>query len=265
MPEKPSFIKKTPVENECKRPEPVGIRIIGELDPSVMTLEEFERSSDLLFHGSLRPMNFLSEFDYRSRDYLLDNDGSTTLGFGFYATASKQEASHYSLIRQGNKTGAQPIVISILPYQARVLDLRSKDDLTKNASISREFANKWRAKFLDYLKIKLPRKGNDGTMIDEIEAEYALYIDRVLVLDEIDLRVLLETAPASEVKSRNMPSPSWTVLFSDFMREEGYDGLIYNEGSEGKEREGGASYVFFNLQKIGTYESWHKRRNTHNT
>ena len=80
----------------------------------------------------------------------------------------------------------------------------------------------------------------------------------MLTLDEIDLRVLLGTAPSKQIKSMNLPSPPWTVLFSDFMLEEGYDGLVYNEGGEGTQGKGGTSYVFYNLKKIGTYESWHE-------
>ena len=222
-----------------------------------MTREQFEQSPDLLFHGTPREMRFSPEFDYRSQGYLTDNDGSTTLGFGFYAADNQAEASNYSIVRQG-RADVQPIVASILPHKARVLDLRRKDELAKNAPIHRELALKWKERFLRYLQTRPPREGNIGAILDSSDQEYAHYLDRVLALDEIDVRVLLETAPSKQVKSRNLPSLPWIMLFSDFMLEEGFDGLIYNEGGEGTQGKGGASYVFYNLKKIGTYYSWHE-------
>ncbi len=68
---------------------------------------------------------------------------------------------------------------------------------------------------------------------------------------------MLGTAPSKQVKSPNLPSPPWTMLFSEFMLAKGFDGLVYNEGGEGKYGKGGTTYVFYNLKKIGTYESWH--------
>jgi len=248
--------EKLPVENGTTI-EAVGVRVIGESDPKKMTREEFKQSPDLLFHGTPRPMNFSPEFDYRSQEYLADNDGSTTLGFGFYTIDDKTEATNYSTVRQ-NRADAQSIIVSILPYEARLLDLRKKNDLSQNAPITREFALKWQDRFLYYLKTRPPRKGNIGAIFDSLEKEYAQHINSVLTLNEIDLRVLLGTAPSKQIKSMNLPSPPWTMLFSDFMLEEGYDGLIYNEGGEGIKRNGGTSYVFYNLKKIGTYESWHK-------
>ena len=143
------------------------------------------------FTAPCKPLSFSPVHDYRSEDYLRDtDDGSATLGFGFYTTDNKDEASNYSFVRQGRNVQAHLIVTPILPYQARVL----------------------------------------GT--------------------------------AHSPRTRNsvyMPSPPWAYLFSDFMREEGYDGLVYNEGGEGHQAKGGTSYVFYNLDTIGTYESWRER------
>jgi hypothetical protein len=257
MPEKPSYEELPIVPPEIPKVEAIGIRVLGESDPRTMTHEQFEQSPGLLFHGTPREMRFSPEFDYRSQEYLADNDGSTTLGFGFYAIDNRAEASNYSVVRQ-SRAGAQPIVASILPHEARVLDLRQKNELTKNAPIPRELATKWRDRFLRHLQTRPPREGNIGAIFDSLEQEYASYLSKVLALDEIDLRVLLGTAPSKQVKSLNLPSPPWTVLFSDFMLEEGFDGLVYNEGGEGTQGKGGTSYVFYNLKKIGTYESWHE-------
>ncbi|MFH1142280.1 MAG: hypothetical protein V1695_01045 [Candidatus Uhrbacteria bacterium] len=257
MPEKPPYEEQPIVPPEIPKVEAVGIRVLGESDPRTMTREQFEQSPNLLFHGTPRPMHFSPEFDYHSQEYLTDNDGSTTLGFGFYAIDNQAEASNYSVVRQSRADG-QPIVVSILPHEARVLDLRRKDELVKNAPIPRELALKWKDRFLRHLQTRTPREGNIGTIFDSLEQEYAQYLDRVLTLDEIDLRVLLGTAPSKQIKSLNLPSPPWTVLFSDFMLKEDFDGLVYNEGGEGIQGGGGTSYVFYNLKKIGTYESWHE-------
>lgn len=257
MPETPPYEKQPIVSPETPRVEAVGIRVLGESDPKRMTREQFGQSPDLLFHGTPRPMRFLPEYDYRSQEYLANNDGSTTLGFGFYAIDNFAEASNYSVIRQF-RAEAEPIVVSVLPHEAHVLDLRQKDKLAKNAPIPRELAQKWKDRFLRHLQTRPPREGNIGAIFDSLEQEYAQYLDKALALDEIDLRVLLSTAPSKQIKSKNLPSPPWTMLFSDFMLEEGYDGLVYNEGGEGAKGKGGTSYVFYNLKKIGTYESYHE-------
>lgn len=240
---------------ECLISEPIGERIIGLADPRLMRREEFESSLELLFHGSMVPISFSSEYDYHSEEYANDHEGSTTLGFGFYSTDDKNEAIKYSLARQ-NISGVDPIVISILPYQAKMLDLRQKNDTRKNGDTPRELALRWRDCFNVYLNEKLLHKEVFGVIFQSLEKRYSKYLDDVLNLEHIDLRVLLGTAPSHEVSSINFPSPPWTMLFSKFMIECGYDGVIYNEGGEGLEFSGGSSYVFYNLKKIGNYESW---------
>lgn len=45
-------------------------------------------------------------------------------------------------------------------------------------------------------------------------------------------------------------------IFSDFMLTEGYDGIIYIEGGDHPEHKAPVSFVFYNLDKIGTYDTW---------
>lgn len=239
--------------------ESVGNVILGLEDPRGMTEAEFLRNANILFHGASRHFDFSHEFDYRNAQYQHENDGSSTLGFGFYTTPSENEARNYSLVRQARE-GVKALLVPILPYQARILDLRQKEDLKKNGPIPRELAQAWQKKFRTYFLVKAPRVGFLGQIIDGLEAEYLEYLSRVLTTDKIDLRLLLQTIPNAQFKSRNLPSPPWSYLFMEFMLEQGYDGLIYNEGGEGKNGEGGASYVFYNLEKIGTYQSWQDRR-----
>lgn len=244
---------------EHLRTEAIGARILGEIDPRLLSQEQFEQSPDVLFHGSAQEVKFSPDFDYTSHDYLRDNDGSATLGFGFYAIANRTEAENYSLVRQADKE-AQPKVTSILPHEARVLDLRQEGDVTKNAPIPNELALQWKDTYRAYLDTRPPREESSmtGEILNSLEQKYAEYLDQVVELEKVDLRQLLGTAPLrlEKAKSPNHGSPPWATLFSDFMVAEGYDGLIYNEGGEGKDGQGGASYVFYNLEKIGTYESW---------
>ncbi len=237
---------------------PVGVRIIGELDPREFSHEEFLKSPDLLFHGAANSFPLKGDFDYRSEEYSREHDGSTTLGFGFYATDNKEEAQRYSLQRQGPQREA-PKVMELLPHQARVLDLRATNDRTKNAPFPRELVEKWVDYYRDYFKKRQPREGNVGAILDTSEAEYLSYIISASSRDQVDLRVLLETAPDKILKSRNLPSPTWTILFSEFMRKEGFDGIVYIEGGEGYPPRHAPSFVFYNPQKIGTYEDWKQR------
>jgi len=242
---------------ETQNPEAIGTRILGTKDPGLMSVEEFDNSPEILFHGSARPFKFSKNIDYQSQDYLDSTDGSMTLGFGLYATDERNAALNYSVVRQNN-AHSQIIATPLLPFNARVLDMRRKDDITKNAPVSREFAEKWRTRFLSYLKNRKPREENLGKMIDGLEVEYADYLNRVLNSGDLDLRVLLQTGPSPILHSSSYPAPPWALLFPVFMREEGYDGLVYVEGGEGERKSFSPSFVFYNLEKIGTYESWNK-------
>lgn len=246
----PETTREIPFEERV----PVGERVLGLTDPRRMTREEFGQSPDLLFHGSAMPLEFQDAFDYRSESYIRENDGSTTLGFGLYTTDSRSDAEEYSRVRQAGQLTAKN-VSHILPSQARVLDLRWQADKTRNAPFPRELAEAWRTAFMEYFKTRKPRDGNIGAILDSSEIQYAQFLERALQAKAVDLRVLLETASDPILKSRNLPSPYWSYLFSDFMIKQGYDGLVYNEGGEGWGT-GATSYVFYNLKKVGTFESW---------
>ncbi|HBR80331.1 TPA: hypothetical protein DEA21_01615 [Candidatus Uhrbacteria bacterium] len=241
MPKRPESDLEIPLQERKN----IGERILGVVDPKGISRAEFEKSPNLLFHGSSKPFEFRPVFDYRSESYIREQDGSTTLGFGFYTSDSREEASQYSRVRQGGKPN-ENFITPILPFKARVLDLRWKDDQTRNAPFPPGLVEAWRVAFFEYFRNRKPREGNVGMILDSSEVEYATYLERVTKLKAVDLRTLLETAPAPEVKSRNLPSPYWAILFSEFMLAQGYDGLVYNEGGEGWKSHG-PSYVFYNL------------------
>lgn len=250
-------------EDILKEQIPVSLKdsvkqtVLGDKDPSLMSKEEFEKSEDLLFHGCSKPIEFSQSFDYYSEEYLTNNDGSTTLGFGFYTVDSRSAAGSYSKQRQIGIENTSEHVISVMPYNARMLDFRQEENLNKNIPVPREFALKWKEYFNDYLSKRQQREGNVGKIFDKFENDYSKYLEKVLELDNFSLRVLLKTEASKELKSGSAPSPLWSTLFKDFVINQGYDGVIYNEKVEGSDITS-ATYVFYNLEKIGTYDSWHK-------
>lgn len=254
-------VKRPLKESPNAPPEPIGVRIIGNVNPREITKEQFKNSPNLLFHGAFNDFEFSNDFDYRSQDYYAKSDGSQTLGEGFYTAEDRSVAENYSITRQGGQE-ANPVVTEVLPHQARVLDLRSKSNNSINALVPKELFNKWVEHFSEYYKKDSAERNNKPWRVNLSETQYFDYL--VLLkqkLPDVDLSIMLGTAGTRtrEVPSLNYPSPPWMKLFSNFMVDEGYDGLVYNEGGEGMNRKKHSSYVFYNLEKVGTFESWHKK------
>lgn len=149
-------------------------------------------------------------------------------------------------------------VAEVLPFQARVLDLRATIDVDLNAPVPHNLAEAWAKAFVSYLAKRKPREGNIGQIFAGFEVQYAVFLEKLLKRKAIDLRVLLGTTSDRELGSPNVSTPPWMHMFADFMRQQGYDGVVYNEGGEGWGNVV-ASYVFYNVEKIGTYESWQER------
>ncbi|MDP4009536.1 MAG: hypothetical protein Q8P53_00975 [Candidatus Shapirobacteria bacterium] len=71
---------------------------------------------------------------------------------------------------------------------------------------------------------------------------------------------MLRTATDKRLGVGVSPSPPWSSAFSDFMKDIGLDGIVYNESGEGKNGSGGATFVFYNQEKIGTFDSWQGKK-----
>ena len=245
-----------------KNLEPIGVRILGDVDPTRLTKEQFDRNPNLLYHGAASHFNYQQTFDYRVAEYCTNSDGSQTLGEGFYTTDSVSSAENYSLVRQYSDK-SQPIVMKVLPYQARVLDLRVATDPTVNAHVSTDFFNRWYEHYKKYFENQTITE-NQPWNIRAMELEYWNFLNRakghVNAGESIDLRVMLGTASFTKLRSPYWPSPCYMKLFSNFMVEQGYDGLVYVEGGEGAKRQSSPSYIFYNLEKVGTYDSWQLRK-----
>ncbi len=267
--------------------EAVGLRVLGEKDPSEMTLEDFENSPDLLFHGTHRKIDFQDNMDYYRRhrrkmdekgNYDHYGDTPQNLGSGFYVTDKESEARLYSKVRTyyangqkqnpGDNTPA--IVEKIHPYQARMFDFRDKSEQNANAPVPRELILEWKKKFIKWLETEgslvNEEMKNSGEFDRDWMPDYIQHLDRCLDAQKVDLRQLLQDGghndffPYIEDENKFPSGGPFPDLFSYFLMEKGFDGLIYNEGGESKEMKGGSSYVFYNLSKVGTFDTWVGRK-----
>lgn len=246
------------IETETKFFQPYGKRIIGLEDPSNMTLQEFNNSKELLFHGSKEPLKYNPKFVYDD-DFYTTQDGSLTLGVGIYTTTDQDQAKNYSYVRQIDPKDSPLYVTTLLPNQAVMLDLRERDSLAQNAPISKEMFERWREKYVRYYKNQ--DRSNLEWYINQFEAEYMIHLDNLSKYPDIDLRSMLWTGPDKRTQDGWYPGPPWVDLFNKFMTEEGYDGVIYIEDGEEEKRGPSPTYCFYNLEKLGDYETWHPKKN----
>jgi len=260
-----------------------GTVILGNIDPRTMTEEEFNSSPDALFHGfNSNYFKYTPVYDYDSEEYFENTDGSATLGQGLYVTDSRAEAEKYSKMRKSRKIGEQGSKIEasvevFVPYKAKMLDLRMDLDPSENGHFPKQLAEVWKKYYESYyahiLKIIESSNKKDGKEIipDSIFSTYVFYykagifekyknlIDEVIESDRLDLRYLLGTAGNDSFKNNigsAFHSPPWITLFSSFIKKAGFDGLIYIESGDDDHFERTPSFVFYNLDRVGNYQSW---------
>jgi len=251
--------KATPKEGRTVI-KPVGVRIIGNTDPRTLSREAFLLSPDILFHGSYKALSFNPGYDYSSPAFQEEGEGSQTLGVGFYATDDRETAENYSRVRQWGPLPKDRFVTELLPYKARMFDFRWDKDVRFNAPVSEEMIDRWCDYYRSFYNNRPKNSGNlwgTNYLIENVLTEYLHFLETVQSLrKEIDLRILLDTAPDPDLPGHIYPHPPYVEVFSSFMRSEGYDGLIYVEGGEGEEAKNHTSYVFYTPRVVGTYESW---------
>jgi hypothetical protein len=259
----------------------IGEVILGDSDPRKMTLEEFKNSPFAVFHGYKKSyFNYSPNYDYDSDEYLENTDGSATLGQGLYLTDSLVEAEKYSKMRISGSfldSEVTPSVEVFVPFKARMLDLRMKENQAENGYVPKKFAEAWRQYYNSFysriLEIIESSNKKDGKNIIP-ESHYATYsfyykegifekyknlIDEVIESDKLDLRYLLGTSENENFKNNlgsAIHSPPWVPLFASYVKKSGFDGLIYNESGDASHFGRAPSYVFYNLDKIGNFDSW---------
>lgn len=273
--------------------EPIGPVTIGHDNPAGITQEDWVENQNLLFHGAVARFDFRRGFNYLTDQ--IDGFHSHTAGEGFYTTPKYEDALMYAMAFSGKN---EPVVISLLPYQARMFDFRSQDQGT-NAKVPSElfhayisFINKkvsstWK----DYNPVEdeefvkthplggpdLERRANAVSFEDHFaikptahDKERSLrvkriygyrkalnYYQRLSAMSEsgnrVDLREMLSLVGSSEA------SEYGSRYFSEFMISHGYDGVIFIEGGDHPEHHNPTSYIFYNLNKIGTFEAWNQQ------
>lgn len=236
------------IENNTGENEPIGERILGSKDPRLLTPEEFNSSPDLLFHGALSP------FEFQRKIILGPN--SQTIGAGFYVTDDRENAELYSKTRK--KFQGEPYVMVVLPYHAKVLDMRTKSNSKMNAPVTAQFLIEYRDFIARQIQIEFPEGWTNPTPGKKND-RYRNLTDSRSTLNRF---LYFNKGPISlrEMISYNGNPRASEALAGDFTRfmiQKGYDGLVYNEGGDtfGQET---TSYVFYNLEKIGTFDTWHQ-------
>ena len=269
--------------------EAIGAVVIGEVNPVGMSRETFSDSPDLLFHGAGEEFEWRRDFDYAHKDA---NQHSQKAGRGFYATPSRADAVLFS---EAFGAGETPVVLEMLPHKAKVFDFRVEDK-EKNANVpedmlggyidycKRLYEEKWGEygdeedrEFIDAHadEVDMPdeaRRANPQSFEDMFATipsphseEKAMRINRIVGYGEAGYYLqMLESHKGKGIDLREMLSLDGNASnseyasdkFRNFMLEQGYDGIIYIEGGDHPDHVAPVSYVFYNLEKIGTYDAW---------
>lgn len=226
------------VERELAR-----IEIIGDTDPSTLSEEEFNEKA-WLFHAA-RDSNFRVEGSF---DYSGDKVDMATLGYGLYTTASREQADNYAIIRP------QASVHKLMPYQARVLNLTSAEEL-RNLSFPKELAQEWVAFATPRIeqRIQENRDRLDRWSYFNRLQEIMHKLATLNYKEKIDLRNdILNT----QINPFSVIEDIWQA----FCVEKGIEGIIYVEGGEQHfANSNDRTYIFYNLAKVGTYADWRQR------
>lgn len=226
----------------------------------------------ILYHGTREPFAFSKDHNYHDPE-LNKSDGSLTLGEGLYLTNDDKTAENYSVVR-GN-TEKLPIVYSVYAPDCKFLDFRGENG--GNVFVPNNMLQKWTKyfefQFIQELRnkpdlgpayIDVPVEGNSmisarrkmnlAYMMRDERRKYLEYLREISDKENIDLRVMLGTSPAAKNNTDfhgSYPAPPWVSEFRRFMIDEmEYDGIIYIEGGEGKDKRDHATYIVYDLSKI---------------
>ncbi len=234
-----NFVAPT-IETEKERVlEELPVEVVGDIDPMTLTAEQFEQTAWLYHAARKGDFSVESQFDYEKSEMV---DGAT-LASGLYTTVSNEHANKYASIRPDAK------VFKLMPFQARMLNLTSSKEV-KNVSIPKEIVKDW----LDFARKRvLDRAINSNYLVTERLNEVLSLMPQLETKDFVDLRrdiLGTETYPFSMVED----------IWREFCKKNGWDGIVYVEGGEDSfSKEQDRSYVFYNLEKIGTYQDWQTR------
>ena len=132
-------------------------------------------------------------------------------------------------------------------------DFRNRADIGSNAPVPRELFDEYRHFIINTFTAKYPAVPSGYDPYYRSFKEYRSKLNELYFAGKpIDLRQMLS------LTGETAHSEFGALHINKFMRQKGFDGLIYLEGGDHRNHRIPASYLFFNLHKLGTYESWHK-------
>lgn len=241
---------------ETNRSAIIGEVVIGKTDPRNITKEVFNESEEILFHGAAKEFEYSATGEYDVFD--TGGDGSTDYGFGFYTTDNLKQAENYSRVRGNRK---EPLTYNFLPYNAKMLDVRDKNNPNHNGILPKEFVKKW-LKFLEKDLEEEVKRNDMGDFAKEAQREGVtdFFIKNVKKHLEKESSFIIR----NEFEEPGIFLPNYNglidLIFQRYMESEGFDGMIFVEGGEGDNKEKLTGYVFYNPEVIDTWEGWQKRK-----
>ncbi|MCL4366021.1 DUF3990 domain-containing protein [Patescibacteria group bacterium] len=235
-----------------------GDVVLGVRDPRTMNEAEFRSSPNLLYHGAAQEFTYSPTGDFDPNN--TGGDGTHDYGGGFYSTDDLSQARNYSLVRS---FGKRSVVYTLLPYQARMLDVRALNDFSSNGALPKNFVEGW----LVYLENFVNDENNFSTYSQFLKETFQegikdYFLDRVKKALEGNKPINIRGGdhPNSTGIFQKTKNGLISHIFRDFMLSKGYDGMIYREGGEGKDAKALTGYVFYNSRVIDTWEGWQKRK-----
>lgn len=262
----------SPYEQPLRRyHEPIGMRMIGAVDPRRLSHQEFQNAPDRLYHASRKAFELDPYLDYSETKNYADTTlggGGLTLGAGLYTAQDRALVEDYLLVRSDGRG----VIDTLLPYRANMLDLRDKQYPDLNGDVPKPLVDEWteliRAKLNRIYQRQTEQKAATG-MEKLMIKRWERYMARLVKIQDLgktyELRTILATGDTDEARAE-LPeitatvAPPWITLWTKFMLHKGIDGIFYHEGGEGKNVEQGVTVVFYNPEKVGTYSSWHREQ-----
>ena len=238
-------------QTETNIPKPKGEVILGLVDPRTLSPEAFKASGELLFHVTAdRGFKYDWNHDYGVKLHP-SAEYSSTIGNGFYTTDNR-EVADIILVSRGS--GAK--LIELLPFNAKMFDMRSKEDERINELVDEEMFENFRV-FVNEKYKKDKDSGNPKSIYQEL----AGYLNRHKFVTSKEKYIPLGLRTMLGRGNKTM-SETYANTFTEFIISQGYDGLIYIEGTDGDGtgKINCNSIVFFNPKVLGAYESWQQRK-----
>ena len=231
---------------------------MGNIDPRTLNPEEFLNSECLLYHGAAKDFSYSHLGEYDPLD--TGADASEDYGTGFYTTDSLSQAQNYSEVRTSGRL-PKSVVYSFVPYQARMLDVRDKNNPYINGVLPRSFVESWLDCLTRYVEDESRFSKLNEFLKEAITSGiHKEFLDRLREEVEGDKDIIIRGdrfEPGIFAKYKNGLIGG---AFKKFMLSLGYDEMIYREAGEGKKAENLTGYVFYNPRVVDTYEGWQKRK-----